>query len=243
MDELEKYETPHSQISDKAYAIVRAAISLIPYFGSPAVELLSGFYKSPIDRRREQWIEQVTADLRILDECRQINLNDLENDEVFTTTLIQASEVAVRNHQQEKIQALRNVVMNAAVGIDINEDLKLTFIRYINELTPTHFKLLAFFRENEVEFARAESYDVLLQAFNTTNSIINIQPDEFKLLCTDLISRVLLRISSRIEDFTDIDENSYLTINDDDKKAEIKPRLRVTDIGKKLLDFLTFEKR
>ena len=93
-------------------------------------------FTPPLERRRLQWMEKIANSLRLLEEARQISLSDLQSNEAFVTTLVQASEAAIRNHQSEKIEALRNAVVNSAVGVDIKEDLQLTFIRYISELTP-----------------------------------------------------------------------------------------------------------
>lgn len=235
MSDVEKFVPPKSEISDKAYTLVRAAVSSIPVVGNAAVEFFSALVAPPLEHRRLLWMEEIANSLRILEENRQITLSDLQSNEIFITTLVQASEAAVRNHQHEKIQALRNAVINSAIGIDIEEDLQLVFIRFINELTPSHFSLLRFFRDNEEDFRNAKSYEVLFQAF-TSHNPTSIQQEEFKLLCADLTARVLLRISSTVEDFNDVGEPNYLT---EDSNIENKPLLRVTDIGKKLLEFVS----
>jgi len=58
---------------------------------------------------------------------------------------------------------LRQAICNSARGLDIGEDLQLLFIRFIDELTPSHFVLLRFFREKEQEFKELESYEQLFQ--------------------------------------------------------------------------------
>src|SRR6185503_115397 len=139
MSEPKKYEPPTAGVGDKAYSLVRAAVGSIPMVGNAAVELLSVVFAPPLERRRLRWMEEIANSLRALDESREISLSDLQRNEAFVTTLVQASDFAVRNHQGEKIQALRNAVVNSALGVNIDDDLQLTFIRYINELTPSHF--------------------------------------------------------------------------------------------------------
>ena len=234
MTESNKYQPPTPAAGDKAYSLARAAVGSIPLVGNAAVELLSAVFAPPLERRRLQWMEEIANSLRFLDESRLINLGDLQSNEPFVTTLVQASEVAIRNHQAEKIEALRNAVVNSAVGVDIKEDLQLTFIRYINELTPSHFKLLSFFRDKEKTFERVDSYEKLFDSFASDSSTVSIQRDEFKLLCVDLTARLLLRISPDVEDFKDIGFNDVIW----QEQGTDKPRLRVTDIGKQLLDFV-----
>ena len=50
--------------------------------------------------------------------------------------------IATRNHQKEKLDALRNAVVNTALPSDIDEDLQLSFINYIDRLTPSHIVAL-----------------------------------------------------------------------------------------------------
>ena len=128
MNESKKYEPPTAGAGDKAYSLVRAAVGSIPLVGNAAVELLSAVVSPPLERRRLRWMEEIANTLRTLDESRQIRLSDLQANETFVTTLVQASDFAVRNHQSEKIQALRNAVVNSALGVNIDNDLQLTFI-------------------------------------------------------------------------------------------------------------------
>jgi hypothetical protein len=234
MSDSEKYKPPAPGAGDKAYAVVRAAVGSIPLVGNAATELLSALFAPPLERRRQRWMEEIADALRILEENRQISLSDLQSNESFITTLVQASEAAVRNHQKEKVEALRNAVVNSALGINIKEDLQLAFIRYVNELSPSHLSLLTFFRDNEQKFERVQSYQELFQSFVSENPNADIQREEFYLLCSDLTARVLLQISANVEDFNDIGLNDYIVT----ERYSDKPLLRVTDIGRKLLQFL-----
>jgi hypothetical protein len=53
-----------------------------------------------------------------------------------------ASQVAIRNHQKEKLEALRNAVLNAALSNAPDEDLQLMFLIFVDSLTPLHIKAL-----------------------------------------------------------------------------------------------------
>jgi hypothetical protein len=179
------------------------------------------------------WREEVGFGLRRLEENQSIDLAGLQSNELFITVLIQASQVVVRNHQLEKITALRNAVYNSALGIDIKDDLQLLFIRYIDELTPSHFVLLKFFCDESEQSAEVESYEELFKEFDKKITH-NLDRDEFKLLCEDLTGRYLLRISSKVEDFDGLYESTLLQIG-----SRQGPMVTVSEPGKKLIEFIT----
>jgi hypothetical protein len=66
----------------------------------------------------------------------------LSQDPAFTTAFLHASQIALRTHQREKLQALRNAVLNVAAGTAPDENLQLVFLHYLDMLTPLHLTLL-----------------------------------------------------------------------------------------------------
>jgi hypothetical protein len=57
----------------------------------------------------------------------------------------QATQIAMRSHQEEKLEALRNAVRNSALAGAPSDDLQLMFIRFIDELTSWHLRILRLF--------------------------------------------------------------------------------------------------
>lgn len=57
---------------------------------------------------------------------------------------MQASQVAVRNHQQEKIDALRNAILNAALGQAPEDAKREMFLALIDSFGVWHLRGLAF---------------------------------------------------------------------------------------------------
>ena len=56
---------------------------------------------------------------------------------------MQASQIALRNHQQAKLEALRNAVLNSALPNSPQEDEQMIFLRLIDQLTPWHLRVLS----------------------------------------------------------------------------------------------------
>lgn len=235
MIESDKYAPPQAEKKDKAIAVVRAAVGSIPYVGNAAIELMPLLFTAPLERRRQEWMNTVASALRELDQERRISLDELQSDEAFISVLVQSSQVAVRNHQREKIEALRQAVCNSAGGVDIEEDLQLLFVRFIDELTPSHLALLRFFDGREAEFRNVESYEQLFQTFCAGNAEATVTRDEFRLFSEELKTRNLIRISANVDDFSGVGSNTYIVT----EGSSAGPMLLVTEIGKKLLAFIS----
>lgn len=238
MNESDKYTPPEAEKKDKAIAVVRAAIGSLPYAGNAAIELMPLLFTAPLERRRQAWMNEIADALRELEKKRGVTLDQLQSNESFISVLVQATQAAIRNHQKEKIMALRNAVMNSASDVEIEEDLQLLFVRFVDELTPSHFSLLQFFRAGEKDFDKIEKYEQLFQAFCADTASPTITRDEFRLFCEELKARNLLRISANVEDFSGVGLNDYIVA----EGTASGPMLLVTEIGKELLEFITVYK-
>lgn len=131
---------------DYAYALTRAGISQIPIIGAPIAEVLPLIIAPPMEKRRTKWLESLGERLKLLEEkVAGFRLDDLQNNETFITTAMHASQAAIRNHQEEKLEALRNAVLNAALPNAPEEDLQMMFLNYVDSFTPCHLVILEFF--------------------------------------------------------------------------------------------------
>ena len=82
MTDSRKYEPPKPDRRDTAYALTRAGLSSVPYIGGAAVEVLPLLLASPLERRREKWMEEVGQALRDLEENQGIILEELQSNDV-----------------------------------------------------------------------------------------------------------------------------------------------------------------
>lgn len=145
-DEEEK-EPPQALSMTKAdhtHTGVRALISAIPIVGSPFEIIFSKYYPSPIDKRRDELLQSIHEGLEKLKKTHEnLTLEALEKEDIFVTVLLNAVSIAIRNHQKEKKEALRNAVLNAALKIDIDENIQMILLRYVDDFTPLHLKMLS----------------------------------------------------------------------------------------------------
>jgi hypothetical protein len=142
--------------ADHAHTGVRAAISAIPFVGSPFEIIFSKYYPSPIDKRRDNLLQSVSDGLdKLKEQHKELNPESLVKNDTFVTILLNAVSIAIKTHQREKIEALRNAVLNTAIRIDIDENLQAVFLRYIDDFTPLHMKMLALLQNPRMYMERA----------------------------------------------------------------------------------------
>lgn len=237
-----KFSPPKPTIADNTHLAAKTIIPKIEEAissvqGAPNLGLskfLFDIFPSPLEKRKKEWMEYIG---NFLEENFGEDLDNLKNNEKFITVLIQATRIAIQNHQKEKLDALRNSVVSSVYTQDISEDLQLTFIRFIDELTPSHILLLKFFVQFERELEKIKSYPELLSFFHGHYEYSNaLYQDEFKMFVSDLNTRGLVRISQDIGDFNDI----YIKSNwlrEDTNDAQ--PRIIVTSVTKDFIRFIT----
>lgn len=129
---------------DVAREIGRAVVSLVPAAGGPLQVVFENFFTSPIEKRKEAWLQQLADVVKEIEErVAGLTPEKLAESEAFVTVAMQASQIALRNHQQAKLEALRNAVLNAALPNPPQEDEQMIFLRLIDQLAPWHLSVLS----------------------------------------------------------------------------------------------------
>jgi hypothetical protein len=142
VDEDDITKRPKAGATDTAHTVARAALSFLP----GATELFSNIITPPLEKRRDEWIESIARALKELEaKLDDFKIEDLSQNEVFVTTILQATQVAMRNHQQEKLEALQNAVLNSALRTAPDEDIQLMFLQFVDNFTSWHLRILKFF--------------------------------------------------------------------------------------------------
>lgn len=137
---------PESTSGDKVLAVSKVLIDLIPMVGSSANDIIAMIITPPLQKRKDEWIKSIAEELiKIKEKVEGFKLEDLQNNETFVTTFMHATQTAIRNHQKEKLEALRNAVLNSTKINAPDEDLQLIFINLIDSLTQWHLRILKFF--------------------------------------------------------------------------------------------------
>lgn len=224
---------PERSRLDEAHTIASAGMAAIPFIGGSVVEIFKAVLATPLEQRTHEWGKKVAIAIEELRTADANILPRLKSSEEFQSLLLQATWAAIRNHHREKLTALHNAVINAACGTDVSSDLQLLFVRYVDELSPVHLVVMDFFILNEREIARLESFIRLHEVFSrTTNQ--RIEPQFFKLVCDDLKSRSLVRISDEFGDLPGLYKESLLAT----QQPKENPRIIITDLGQAFMRFV-----
>jgi len=134
-------------IKDLGYVSLKSAFSLIPYnLGGPIAEIFSVVITPSLQKRKDEWLETLANNFnRLQEEVEGFSVEKLKDDPLFLTVVMQATTVAMRNHQKEKLDALRNMILNSALEIDLDESLQMYFLGLVDSLTVLHIRILQLF--------------------------------------------------------------------------------------------------
>jgi hypothetical protein len=156
MSEKDKYVVPTGSKGDVAQEIVKAAISAAPLVGGPAAEIFGMVIAPPLQRRQAAWMEEIAEGLKQLEgKVEGFKIENLKENEQFVSTVLAATQAAIRTHQQEKREALRNAVLNVAVGSGLDQDAEAIFLSLIDRYTAWHLRILRLF-QNPLELGAAK---------------------------------------------------------------------------------------
>ncbi len=141
-DEL---KVPKRSPGDVAHAVVKAVVAAAPVIGGPGAELFQLLIQPPLERRRDEWMNSVAEELRKLQE-NGLRLENLKENDEFISAVLHASQVALRTHQKEKLEALRNAIINVAKRQAPEEAIQLMFLNFVDAFTEWHLRILRLFQ-------------------------------------------------------------------------------------------------
>ncbi|MCW3102425.1 MAG: hypothetical protein JWO09_865 [Bacteroidetes bacterium] len=209
----------------------------IKSFMGPASPLLDLIFPSFHQKRLEAWRENIYKALLELSKFQdEFAFERLRENEEFTSILIQAVQVASRNHQESKLNHLKNVILNTPES-SLNTDIKLTFLRFVDELSVNHIKLLTSISQNEELLSEIENYLEFITLLKGKDAEIDWYNHEFKIYLMELISRGLIRVSDTVEDFEGEVFGLQTLLMSEVPKGKL-PKIIVLETGKAFLDFI-----
>lgn len=151
MTDDDRFEVPANRTTgDYLHALARTGLSAIPVAGGPATELFSVVIAPPLAKRRDKWMTEIGEGLRRLEEEQELNLAALSGNDEFIDIVMSASAAAIRTANSSKRGALRNAVLNTAVGRSPEESLAQVFVSLVDQFTDWHLKILTLFQNPEV---------------------------------------------------------------------------------------------
>lgn len=218
-----------------AVALIKLTTEMIPWVGKVIAEV-GNVYLNPLERRKQRWIHEVSVALEEIHQRFNLLPEELEKSERFVSFLYQATLTSLKNHQQEKINALRAALISSADPKNTSDDLIFQFFRYIDELSITHILLLRCLDDHCESLRHLEDLDTVYDLI-MRRSDLRFSKFEFRAFLKDLESRFLVS-SGDIEEISEYASKREALVTENSK---VNP-LAVTEIGSQLLSFIVFTK-
>jgi hypothetical protein len=181
--------------------VAEAGLSAIPIAGGPIAGLLDAVIAPSLAKRKDAWLNRLAFVVTELqDRLRDFDPQQLGENEAFVTTVVQTTILAMKTSQEEKLIALRNAALNSLLPGAPDELEQSIFLRYVDELTPLHLRVMSLVAEPKTWFRQhytgqvytnAALSEVTEQAFPEMQG----RPEVLDLIVDDLESRGLIEPS------------------------------------------------
>jgi len=120
--------------------ILKAGLSTAPFCGGIA-SLMNDYIPSSKQKRIETFTELVASDLEKLQ--KKVDEKLIRTDD-FAFIFEKCFRGAAENHQKEKLDSFRGILINSAVGSNVKEEEKEYYLNLVNTLSALHIKILKF---------------------------------------------------------------------------------------------------
>ena len=154
---------------DTAEIAAKTALSVIPVGGALVTSVYDTVKGNCLSKRQEKWKETLEERLSKL-ECA---LEDIGNNELFTTALVKSTEIAMKTSREEKMAYLANAVINS-LDPDIDEEKLIVFLSLLDKYTISHIKIIYFFN-NPKRFDGVSSSSYMMGS--PTTPLFQIYPE------------------------------------------------------------------
>ena len=192
MSDIDPLEPPKQDIWDYLHKATKVALTVCP----PARILYEIAIAPPFQLRTIEWMNMVAIKLKKQDEkFNELKPENLANNEVFQSAFAASARIAVQTHQKEKLEALCNALLNTVIMKNLDENFKLLFFNYIDDMTVLHMDVVKFFRERKEGRGKLdELYTTYFQQYQISCQP-NIEIDDllFTAITKDLENKGLLR--------------------------------------------------
>ena len=225
---MDKNNIPKDDYTDIIYKLVKGSLGSIPLAGSVVAEIFGFILTEPITKRKTRWMELVVDKLNDLEERNNGLINGLRENDEFISFLLESSQIALKTHQEEKLTILKNVISNFIMETPEDYDKKYSFLKIIEEITPSHIEILNYIHINELEIN--ENINGFPQLYEKYFKSQKIDKFYFRKCVFDLEKQSLIRINKDFNDY--FDGTGYVSTD------EGAPSIKILDIGKEFVQFI-----
>lgn len=134
-------ETP--RVSDLIYTGASTIANIVPGVG----ELFKFLFEEPITKRKLDWIESLEKRITELETTISDIKIRIKNNENAVSATFYASALAVKTTDKIKLEALQNIIINAALNPNFDGYKIQMFLSFVDSFTEWHIKILKFFHD------------------------------------------------------------------------------------------------
>jgi len=132
-----------------------AGINMLPVVGSTMAVAFAYAVNYSFNKRLNHWFDELAA---AVDDLQQqmdepLAFEDLAQNETFVDAVINATRAAQATHAREKLEALRNGVLNSTLVGAPDDDEQARFFRLVEQFTPAQLLMLTYFDDPHGWFA------------------------------------------------------------------------------------------
>ncbi|WP_430786923.1 hypothetical protein [Actinoplanes sp. G11-F43] len=147
---------PYPEDSDRRQGLTKVAemaISFIPVGGSAIQVAFNEAAGRGLADRRTRWLNLLAEKVHQLED-RIGDFEHLAGEDTFMDALTTASQIADRTSRAEKLEVLRNAVVNSVMPDAPDDDTQQLFFDMIDRFTATHVRMLTLLSDPPTWFER-----------------------------------------------------------------------------------------
>jgi hypothetical protein len=134
--------------------VAEAGLGSVPLVGSALAVTFVTALGWRLDQRREKWFTELAEGLEKLRErVDDFDLEKLAGNDLFVDAVVTTTRTIEHTHQAEKIDALRNAVLNSVAADAPDADTQAIFLSLVDRFTPSHLRLLTLWNDPPAWFA------------------------------------------------------------------------------------------
>lgn len=129
---------------EAAIGTLGAAVDLAVPLAGPLIQaLIRKCVQAPLEVRREAWFNTIGGGLRELqDRLEGFDPDRLAENEEFVSAVAETTRIAMATHRAEKLKALRNIVLNTAAGLTVDDVSHGTFMALVERFSVLHLRVM-----------------------------------------------------------------------------------------------------
>jgi hypothetical protein len=133
---------------------IEVGLNFVPGVGGALAVAFVSAVSWQLNQRREEWLSELAEAVEDLRErIGDASFETLAENSLFVDAVVTTTRAIDHTHQEEKIAALRNAVLNSVAPDAPDADTQAMFLNLVEQFTPSHLRLLTMWNDPGAWFA------------------------------------------------------------------------------------------